>query len=404
MENAPTSNPQFWLFMTAFITFWSALFVFALMKAGQSVRSRIGNQTGGASRNDAPPIERVQLRHKAPALESFEDAPPAWSVLARKDDRAKGNDLAVMPLKQRGHTLLAAESGWGKTQTQLRLMVEDMRSGAQCYWLSEHSTLYNPHDQVTDLRPIASRFARTRNPGEIAQTLDRLLVSADSELQTRKDLYDEDYDALERLPIVSIHLGEWPELYTILNRNNKAGDKVAQALGALIRAGRKYRMFIGSLDMQDGRAKHGLDTSDLQQMWTKIVGGVDAQSWRNLGLDGRPPNLAKREWFVSYRNDAGERRTSTARFELASPEMIASIAHGSTPVAPRDTLPIVDESELVAGWLTGKPDIAAREVARRLYRVRNNLAPDAPIDYDGTGDLFYVARAMLEDVKRGVMS
>lgn len=404
------THPMTIMFMMMMGLAFAAFVCIAIIKISHGVRALVGGNR-----------ERVTLRHRAdvyaeapatkpaPVTMPDEGAQPAWSVLRREDKAARGEGVAVMPLKQRGHTLLAAESGWGKTQTQLRLMVEDMRGGAHCYWLSEHSTLYNPHDQVTDLRPVADRFARSRNADEIYSIIHNLIAAPDSELERRKGLYDSDYEALNRLPFVALHIGEWPELYAVLNREGKRGEKSAHALANLIRVGRKYRMFIGSLDMQDGRAKHGLDTSDLGQMWTKIVGGVDRASWQNLGLNGMPVNLAKRDWFVSYRNDQGERNTNyPVRFGLASPEMIASIAQSGANAAPsvaRNDAPAHNEREepaLVARWLQAEPMISGREVARRLYRLRAGLAPDSEIEYKGDGDLYYVARAMLADARDGV--
>lgn len=332
------THPTVIMFMMMMGLAFSAFVAMAVIKITDGVRSMFGT----------PRSERVTLHHNAREYEAPATKPvpmpdegtqPAWSVLKREDKAAKGEGVAVMPLAQRGHSLIAAESGWGKTQTQLRLMLEDIASGARCYWLSEHSTLYNPDDQVTDLRPIAGHFARSRDADEIAVILMALLIGKDSELERRKDLYDTDYAALSREPMISLHIGEWPELYAVLNRSgergNKQGDKIAAALANLIRVGRKYRMFIGSLDMQDGRAKHGLDTSDLGQMWTKIVGGIDRASWQNLGLPGEPVNLAKREWLVSYRPDGGERRViHPVKFELASPALIARVARSAVSDAP----------------------------------------------------------------------
>lgn len=265
-----------------------------------------------------------------------------------------------MDMDQRKHVIIAGETGNGKTQSQIAMMVRDIRRGAQVFWLNPHLALFNSEDQPTDLRPIKDRFVQVYDYEEILGYMEAFVAL----IQERMDRYRANEPVGH---FIVIYLDEWPGIVQVL------GDGVTEAFKAIAREGRKVRIFL-NMASQDALVKTiGLESGVRAQFATRLAGRLDAYSWRVLMGEGitRVDPSRRGEW--SWGQQGAPQKV---QIDPANTWEIAEIAKSSARIF--DAIEIVPHGNnqssehmqqlvLVSKWIGENPNISNREIARRLW-------------------------------------
>lgn len=268
-----------------------------------------------------------------------------------------------MDILTRKHLIIAGIQGNGKTQTQIRFMVEDIKRGAQVWWLTPHLTLYNEEDQPTDLRPIEKHFRQVFDYTEIG-----LHLRAFAAESTRRLTHYRNNEPVGETIVV--YLDEWPGIVQVL------GDEVTESLQIIAREGRKCRVFLVLLS-QDVHVKTlGFESGIREQFNTRLVGRVDQASWLALVGKGFPRYKPSKpgEWTYA----GGWEDPQVVQIGLTPASLIEEIAKTEPKVftdidvssVPQGTTSVNDQVALVLqvrSFLYENDKISNREIARRLW-------------------------------------
>lgn len=194
-----------------------------------------------------------------------------------------------IPVSRRQHTIIAGQTGDGKSQAMISLMVADIKRGYRVYWLNPHLTLFNEEDQQTDLRPIAGKFAQIYEPRAIEQVLDWAV----EQIEERKPRYrrnDNDY------PTIILYIDEWEGLLDAMTSG-------LVSLKRILNEGRKFKVFVVMANQSALVQAMGLSSGGREQFITRIVGAVDQTTWRALIGSGIPRQVPRRySWFLRTRD------------------------------------------------------------------------------------------------------
>lgn len=290
-----------------------------------------------------------------------------------------------MPIIDRKHVIIIGDTGNGKTQTQIRMIVSDIQHGAQVFWLSPHLALYNQEDQPTDLRPIAGHFKQVFNYQEIGTYLSAFAREANRRLP----LYRNDEPVG---PTIVVYLDEWPGIVEVCE------DVAVEALRMIAREGRKVRIFL-VVASQDALAETlGVRSGVRAQFNTRLVGSVDSYSWVACVGKGIPrvTPTRKGEWMCVR----GGHPMMTVHIHPAPPELVQEIAHlppvelmeiRTIEVIPQRTN-VPSEVIRVMEWVSAEPNISHRELARRLW----------PESGDGGGRYALRAKLLRDQIEEAV--
>jgi hypothetical protein len=190
------------------------------------------------------------------------------------------------PPEVRQHTAIGARPGDGKTQTDISLMIQDMLSGGDVYWLNPQYTYHHPKDQPINLHPVKHLFTAVDD----YQTILAILDAAYAEGVRRKPLYQAGKDVGHN---ICLHLDEWPAIYAEL------GDVVAEKLQRILRECRKLNIWanVGSQDFLVETT--GFNSGVRAAFTTKLVGNVDDTTWRTLlGTGQKKQPVLKGTWMT----------------------------------------------------------------------------------------------------------
>lgn len=268
-----------------------------------------------------------------------------------------------MDILTRKHLIIAGIQGNGKTQTQIRFMVEDIRRGAQVWWLSPHLALLNDEDQPTDLRPIEKHFRQVFAYDQIGLQLRAFAAESNRRLHAYRN----------NEPVgetIVIYLDEWPGIVQEL------GDEVTESLQIIAREGRKCRVFL-ALATQDALTKTlGMESGIREQFNTRLIGRVDQFSWTALVGKGFPRYKPSKpgEWTYA----GGWEDPSVVQIGLTPASLIEEIAKTEPKVftdidvtsVPQGTTSINEQMALVLrvhSFIQENDKISNREIARRLW-------------------------------------
>lgn len=288
----------------------------------------------------------------------------AQTITDTLGETAKKHPVLDMDILTRKHLIIAGIQGNGKTQTQIRFMVEDIRRGAQVWWMTPHLALYNEEDQPTDLRPIEKHFRQVFEYDQIGMQLRAFAA----ESTRRLPFYRRNEPVGET---IVVYLDEWPGIVQVL------GDEVTEALQTIAREGRKCRVFL-ALASQDALTKTlGIESGVREQFNTRLVGRVDQASWLALVGKGVPRHRPSKpgEWTYA----GGWEDPSVVQIGLTPASLIEEIAKTEPKVftdidvtsVPQGTTSTTNDDVLlalrVAEMIRDDPTISSRKVARRLW-------------------------------------
>lgn len=194
--------------------------------------------------------------------------------------------LLAMDARKRGHTIIAARPGDGKTQTQISLMLADIRRGYQVIWVNPHLALYHPEDQQTDLRSLEGHFQQVYDYNVIPSVFKEALRIV---MDERMPLYRRGLDVGHN---IVLYIDEWPAIVGTL------GDDVVGMVVKILRESRKCNVWI-VLATQDALTKTlGTDSGPRDAFNTRILGGVDTPTWKALAKGADKPEYPKHSWYV----------------------------------------------------------------------------------------------------------
>lgn len=265
--------------------------------------------------------------------------------------------LLDVPVGERMHTYICGSTGDGKSQCQIALMVSDIARGAEVWWLNPHLALYNEKDQPTDLRPLQHHFHQVYDYEDIK----RIIVTL------RKHIYN------KRMPLyrenkpyghdIVLYLDEWPGIVDV------CGSEVADAIGHIIREGRKVGIFVNLAAISAQVQSTGLPTDIRRNFLTKLVGNVERDTWTALvGKGTEQVGMTKKSGKWWYVRDIEEKKK--VEVELPSAHRIAAIA--SKPVKqfpPLDERGMTEDHKRALEILKINPAIGQNELARQVYGV-----------------------------------
>lgn len=276
----------------------------------------------------------------------------------------KQHPVLGMPIVQRKHVIITGSTGDGKTQCEIRLMVEDIKRGAQVYWLSPHLTLYNEEDQPTDLRPLEHHFRQVFTYSEIGRQLQ--IFSA--EAQRRLPFYRGNQPIGDT---IVIYLDEWPGIVDM------CGETATQALKTIAMEGRKVKVFLVIASQDTLVDTIGIKSGVRGQFETRLVGRVDSATWQAMIGSGvrRYTPARKGEWTYPRRDEVLQ-----VHINPATPELIANVAQmpkrdfsmtEALEFIPDRTIEntneVVSNVLRVIQFLAEDEAISNREIARRLW-------------------------------------
>lgn len=266
-----------------------------------------------------------------------------------------------LDMLDRKHVILAGDTGNGKTQGQIAMMVRDIRRGAQVFWLNPDLALYNTEDQPTDLRPIEKHFVQVFDYAEILAHLETFVTI----IQDRMANYRSNQPVGH---FIIIYLDEWPGIVQVL------GDPVTEAFKFIARQGRKVRVFLNMASQDALVDTIGVKSGVRHQFATRLVGRVDASSWTGLMGSGIPREDPERRGEWRWARPGGFQKV---QIDPASKWEIAEIANRPAGVFPEFEIRSTQNNSiasstlrefiLVAGWLAEDETISNREIARRLW-------------------------------------
>lgn len=258
--------------------------------------------------NDAPEIEEQPIVKKAVHTPAPERTPVQQNYLQQFNPASQPPMHPSMPVvtqgatlpqetivfqlrqtkhnirpEERQHTFIGTNTGGGKTQASLAMMLNDMNHGAAVYWLNPQYTLYHPVDQPTDLRGLDIIAIDDINE------IERCLLAALELGEQRKPLYQAGLYVGEN---VVLYLDETP---AIVGLNENIPPLIKRVLLEL----RKMNIWIVL-------AAQGAQLSDLKLNATakgcfisKFVKNLDQHSWRSLFTAKQPEIKAQRgDWFT----------------------------------------------------------------------------------------------------------
>ena len=288
----------------------------------------------------------------------------AQTITDTLGETAKKHPVLDMDILTRNHLMIAGIQGNGKTQTQIRFMVEDIRRGAQVWWMTPHLALYNEEDQPTDLRPIEKHFRQVFEYDQIGMQLRAFAA----ESTRRLPFYRRNEPVGET---IVVYLDEWPGIVQVL------GDEVTEALQTIAREGRKCRVFL-VLASQDALVKTlGIESGVREQFNTRLVGRVDQFSWTALVGKGFPRYKPSKpgEWTYA----GGWDDPQVVQIGLTPASTIEEIAKTEPKVFTNIDVEFIPQGMIstnnddvvlalrVAELLKTEPNISNRKIARTLW-------------------------------------
>lgn len=276
--------------------------------------------------------------------------------------------LLGMPIIKRKHVIVAGSTGDGKTQFQIRMMVEDIKRNAYVWWLSPHLALLNDEDQPTDLRPLEKHFRQVFEYADIVAYLNAFAA----EVKRRMPFYRSNQPVGET---IVLYLDEWPGIV------EECGDDAIIPFRVIAREGRKVRIFL-SVGTQDALVETmGVKSGVRSQFNARLCGTVDQSTWVSLMGKGvvRSSPARQGEWAYVF----GGQDMTHLQVHQASPGLIAEVAKmpvkdftsleiqlvpQGTDVAKTASLELFKVIEL----LRKEPTISNRKIARTLWPESGN--------------------------------
>lgn len=278
----------------------------------------------GALRPAPPASEPAQPQH-APRALAQPRAPLAQPSRAVRD----------LAPAQRQHTIIAARPGDGKTTAQVAMLTADLARGAQVVVCNPQFTYYHPDDQPTDLRGLRDAFEVVRDEADIARTMAEVYAIGKS----REPLY---LDGQHVGHDIVLYLDEWPRIV-----DSPAGDAAAAHLRKIVRELRKCNVWV-VLASQDAQVETlGFKSGLRSAFTTKLVGNVDAATWRALVGSAPQQPMRRGEWMT----DRG-----VLSVALPTPADVAAAARGAQAHAALSVTAMDSADSAIAGAIP--PDSA----------------------------------------------
>lgn len=330
--------------------------------------SESGPGTAGRERVIDPDMW-VAMRQRARAQASRPDpiaAPPPPPALPPPAPAAPPLPLPPAPLRmtsaERRHTIIIGAPGDGKTQTQLALMIGDIRRGDQVIWASTNLALYHARDQRTDLRPIAHLFEHTREPLAIMA----VLRWAAAEVDRRMPRYHANQPHGD--PIV-IYVDELGGLY------RQFGETLVNAMRNIAEQGRKVDMYLVLVAHNALKDATGLDMALKPLFQTRLLGNVDQATWTAMvgpGIKLRSVPDGRGLWHMP------DRRNQIHEVHIALPTAtaIAALATQAQPSHSRRS--ILERAHEYIAQIRAAQGEPARPVPVRAVAPTPPNRPESP--------------------------
>lgn len=299
----------------------------------------------------------------APIIVAPRPAPVAVTAVTYANGETPYHKLEI---KDRGHTIIAARSGDGKSFATYSGVVFDLARQAQVILCNPQVSLYHPEDQPIDLRPIRGLIEYHSDPAAILAALKTLLSIIDQ----RNKLYEVGEPVGHH---IVAYIDEWPTLVD-------ADKSIADVVRAILRTGRKCNVWI-VLATQDAQVETlGVKSGVRNQFKTVLVGNVEQATARALLGDVPRAKLQRGQWqtasgiisvkrpseaLITRLRDAYTDGAPYARIVQPAPTDDEPVIEVRTPVDQGDFIKAI---AFVAATLatTTKPP-SARALARHLY-------------------------------------